>query len=565
MTTQICFLSNSGLNILNSSDQFKGNTLTFEKDPKNFKYSPNGNFLVVILNSSVQVYAARPTLTLAHEFDITNIIDFSFSPKDNYLSILTRYGNEILIQVKPKGEEEQHKNMTVWDLRTGESVLSFTQKVPDGWNVEWTEDESFCAKLFTQELRIYDSKKFAKGPSQKVKFENISSFSISPGKRPIVAAFFPEKKGSPGACRLYDLTNLNTPLSQKSFYRAETVTFHWNSIGTNVLIFTHTDVDKTGQSYYGETSLYYLSITGNFDCRVEFDHPGPIHDVAWSPNAKEFIVTYGTMPSKTTLFDHRASPIYHLEKAPRNTVKYSPTGRFFFVAGFGNLAGDMDVYERKSFKKVASIAASNSSACEWSPDGRHIMTSILYRRLKVDNGLKIWHYSGVLTHEVETKEMYLVAWRPESASLWPERNANSPIPQGVKPPAPAKAVGKYIPPGARRSANSASIYNRDEIDKGVSPSSPGLSRGRSIPGLNKPQSGKQKPAQQTPQAQPAVNSRQAELEKKVKNINKKLKQIEELKLKRDSGAKMELTQLSKIDTEPALHKELNELFAELKI
>ncbi|KAJ3269424.1 hypothetical protein HDV01_001422 [Terramyces sp. JEL0728] len=530
MTTQICFLSNSGLNILNSSDQFKASTLQFEKDPKNFKYSPNGNYLVAIVNSSVHVYATRPSLQLVQELNVTNIMDFSFSPKDNYLSVLSRY-------VKPKGDEEQHKNMTVWNLRTGEIVLSFTQKVPDGWNVEWTEDESFCAKLFTQELRIYDSKKFEKGPSQKVKFENISSFSISPGKRPIVAAFFPEKKASPGSCRLYDLTNLNTPLSQKSFYRAETVTFHWNTLGTNVLV------------------CIWLTA----------DHNGPIHDVAWSPNAKEFIVTYGTMPSKTTLFDHRASPIYHLEKAPRNTVRYSPTGRFFFVAGFGNLAGDMDVYERKSFKKVATIAASNSSACEWSPDGRHIMTSILYRRLKVDNGLKIWHYSGVLTHELEAKEMYLVAWRPELASLWPERNAHSPVPQGVKPPAPAKPVGKYVPPGARNSANTASLYNREEIDKGVKQGSPGLNRGKSIPGLSKPQSAKQKPAQQPVQQPVGVSTRQQEIEKKVKNINKKLKQIEDLKVKRDSGVKMELTQLSKIETESLLQKELSELLAELQI
>ena len=68
---------------------------------------------------------------------------------------------------------------------------------------------------------------------------------------------------------------------------------------------------------------------------------GPIHDVTWSPNGKEFIVVYGSMPSKSTLFDSRAQPMYELGNAARNTVKYSPTGRFFFIAGFGNLQGDM--------------------------------------------------------------------------------------------------------------------------------------------------------------------------------------------------------------------------------
>jgi translation initiation factor 2A len=202
------------------------------------------------------------------------------------------------------------------------------------------------------------------------------------------------------------------------------------------LVFTHTDVDATGQSYYGETSLYYLSITGNFDCRVDLQHPGPIHDVAWSPNAKEFIVVYGSMPAKSTLFDNRAQPMYELGTAARNTVKYSPSGRFFFIAGFGNLTGDMDVWERKSFKKISSIGASNSSTCEWSPDGRYIMTGTLYRRLKVDNGIKIWHYSGVLAHQIDAKEMYQVAWRPDEVGLWAERNASSPVPNGTKPPSP---------------------------------------------------------------------------------------------------------------------------------
>ena len=39
--------------------------------------------------------------------------------------------------------------------------------------------------------------------------------------------------------------------------------------------------------------MYLLSAAGNFDCRVTLDKEGPIHDVAWSPNSKEFGVVYG--------------------------------------------------------------------------------------------------------------------------------------------------------------------------------------------------------------------------------------------------------------------------------
>jgi translation initiation factor 2A len=45
----------------------------------------------------------------------------------------------------------------------------------------------------------------------------------------------------------------------KSFFRATEANFSWNSSGTAVLVQTHTDVDKSGKSYYGESGLYCLS------------------------------------------------------------------------------------------------------------------------------------------------------------------------------------------------------------------------------------------------------------------------------------------------------------------
>lgn len=226
-------------------------------------------------------------------------------------------------------------------------------------NIQWSEDETICARLVTGEVQIFDTSKFQVGVKSRLKLENISSFSLSPGKRNIIAAFVGEKKGCPASVKLYDCLNLSTPLTQKSFFKADTVQYNWNKLGTSVLIFAHTDVDTTGQSYYGETNLYYLSITGTFDCKVELDKKGPIHDVAWSPNSKEFIVVYGTMPAKATLFDHRANPSYELGSAARNQVKFNNTGRLFFIAGFGNLAGDMDIWDRKSFKKIITMVLSS--------------------------------------------------------------------------------------------------------------------------------------------------------------------------------------------------------------
>lgn len=37
---------------------------------------------------------------------------------------------------------------------------------------------------------------------------------------------------------------------------------YWNNKGTNVLLLTSTEVDKSGASYYGKQSLHFLSTKG---------------------------------------------------------------------------------------------------------------------------------------------------------------------------------------------------------------------------------------------------------------------------------------------------------------
>lgn len=77
--------------------------------------------------------------------------------------------------------------------------------------------------------------------------------------------------------RVYDLTNFNAAVAQKTFYKADRVQLLWNNLGnfllilmagTHILVVTQTETDKTGKSYYGENNLYYIATAGNYDCRV---------------------------------------------------------------------------------------------------------------------------------------------------------------------------------------------------------------------------------------------------------------------------------------------------------
>ena len=310
--------------------------------------------------------------------------------------------------------------------------------------------------------------------------------------------------------------------------------------------------------------------------------------MSWSPNAKEFVVVYGTMPAKAKLFDHRANAMFDFGNAARNQAKFNPHGRLLFIGGFGNLNGEMDVWDRKNLKKVASMQASNASSCDWCPDGRTIMTSTLYKRLKVDNGIRFWHYTGVLLHKIEVKELHQAVWKPEQPDVWPERSSLSPPPQGIAEPVPVKEVKKYVPPSQRNNpdagGSSRNIFDRDAIDSGSRKPSRGGSRS-SIPGAamaEQSQNGKNKNNNKRQGKKVAIGDENSasvagasenikpggpgvvagsmlETEKKIKTLSKKLKQIATLKERQLAGETLELTQLEKITKQAQLQKEMKEL------
>lgn len=59
------------------------------------------------------------------------------------------------------------------------------------------------------------------------------------------------------------------------------------------------------------------------------------------------------MPCHCTLHDAASgAPIYQYGSAHRNTISWSPHGRFLCIAGFGNLAGEMDFYDTLRSKKL---------------------------------------------------------------------------------------------------------------------------------------------------------------------------------------------------------------------
>ncbi|KAL8779194.1 MAG: hypothetical protein Q9194_001575 [Teloschistes cf. exilis] len=431
-----------------------------------------------------------------------NVFELGFSPLGSFL---------ITWQRPSKDENgDAIKNLKVWSVLEGHqagpeedehSVAGrFVQKSQTGWNLQYTYDERYCARVVSNEVQFYRSEDLGT-VWNKLHVDGVSDFAISPGKNHSIAVFVPERKGQPAAVKVYNVPEFASPVSQKNFYKGDKVQLKWNSEGTGLIVLAQTEVDKSGKSYYGETTLYLLSVNGEFDSRIELDKDGPIHDVSWSPNSIEFGVVYGYMPAKSTIFNARAKPTHSFPLGPRNTISFSPHGRFVLLAGFGNLAGQMDVYDlEKNYTKICTVEASNASVCEWSPDGKHILTATTSPRLRVDNGVRIWHISGGLMYNEDLQELYHVTWRPQNATMQRLEDPLHPIPNPhasalaylgtVK--TPSKPAGAYRPPGARGQVTPLAFKREDEggaayvsngsLSLGLGTNGFGKPRKREVPG-----------------------------------------------------------------------------------
>lgn len=86
--------------------------------------------------------------------------------------------------------------------------------------------------------------------------------------------------------------------------------------------------------------------------------------------------------------------MFEFGKRYRNTIKINPFSNILLIGGFGNLAGEMDFWDIEQRKELGSTKSYCSVAIEWANDGYHLMTAVLFERVRVDNELKIFLPNG---------------------------------------------------------------------------------------------------------------------------------------------------------------------------
>ncbi|XP_033118259.1 eukaryotic translation initiation factor 2A-like [Anneissia japonica] len=544
-------------------------------------FSQDGSLFAWCDGKCVSVLETR-TGKVLHIIQKPKTTALSFSPRGSYLATWETY---IVTKDVPPGTANFH----LWHVKSGELVTSFVHKKLANWMPQWSEDETICSRDVNNEVMFYEVPNFKQAANRLI-LEKVSNCFISPGESPFkIAAYVPGSKGAPSFVRMFKYPNLNAvgaAIANKSFFKADRADVLWNKKGSAVLIITSTEVDSTGGSYYGEQGLHYLAVNGE-SSGVALGKKGPIYSVDWNNNSTEFCAVYGFMPAKATLFNLKCEPIFDFGTGPRNSVFFNPQGTILCIAGFGNLRGNMEFWDRSKFKLISKPQASDSTFFQWCPDGEHVVTATCAPRLRQDNGFKIWHYSGEMKKSSSIsagEELWEVGWQPFPPGVF----AAKPIIQATVSVAQVEAAkpAVYRPPGARglpptkklSELEPAQNMKKNAVDESnLSKSALKNKRKREAKAKAKEQqiqdsalasrSSDQRDAiamtnyivgGSYSQQQPTSGD-DAEKEKKIKALNKKLKAIEKLKEQQKDGKELEKNQLEKLKTEENLLSELQQL------
>lgn len=134
---------------------------------------------------------------------------------------------------------------------------------------------------------------------------------------------------------------------------------------------------------------------------------GQVHDLKWMPNGESFLVISGVQPAVATLYDSWCNPLFEFGKRYRNTIRICPFSSVLLLGGFGNLAGEVDFWSLDTLKEIGKTKAYCTVSSEWAPDGKHLLTSVLFERVKVDNEIKVFRANGSLACQVSFKDSEL--------------------------------------------------------------------------------------------------------------------------------------------------------------
>ena len=103
-----------------------------------------------------------------------------------------------------------------------------------------------------------------------------------------------------------------------------------------------------------------------------------------------FMVVSGYMPAGSILFNRHGVQLYLISQHHVNTLNWSPCGQLVCLSGFGNLPGEMEIWDIKQLQLIGQCRKDKVIQFQWSPDSKYFTVATTFPRLRVNNMLQVY-------------------------------------------------------------------------------------------------------------------------------------------------------------------------------
>ncbi|WPK23939.1 hypothetical protein PUMCH_001189 [Australozyma saopauloensis] len=427
------------------------------------KFSPKGTYMFSIHPQGIQSWGGE-NFERINKFVHPQVRLIDFSPNEKYMVTLAptpieRPTTAEELKDFPFGPESEGHKLVIWDLLTGEPVRTFAlpphleglKEMP--WPlVKWSFDDKYCCRQGPDALAIYETPSFQLLEKKLVKIEGIVDFEWAPagvklsgsrveGGEHVLSYWTPETTNQTARVALMQIPSRKV-IRTINVFQVSDVKMHWQDQADMlcVKVDRHT---KSGKTFFSNLEFFR---TTERDVPVEkLELKEVCINFAWEPKSEKFIIisrlddgnNNPAIPRNNISFYVREAPtkgkavkfkvLSNVENKHTNTIYWSPFGRYAVTATIAKSSGELDFYdtqfENEKNPKLSEVKLLKNEKfggmtnISWDPSGRFLAAWSTSWVHSIENGYKLYDFTGNLLLDETVEQFKDLIWRPRPATL----------------------------------------------------------------------------------------------------------------------------------------------------